>query len=126
VALALDELLGGFLSLSDALLDLPGRLSLDFLDAGLTPLAHLACAVGALLGYPRGLDCSLLGLPRTLRGVVRAPRADLNGVAKRCGVDHGGRQLSTLVTCAGGEILECLSRLQCLRDEPDGIRRHLP
>ena len=126
LALTLDELLGGLLSLSDALLDLPSRLALDFLDAGLTPLAHLARAVGALLGHPRGLDCSLLGLPRALRGVAPAPRADVNGVANRCGVDHGGRHLSPLVARAGGDILKCLSRFQRSGHEPNGIRRHLP
>jgi hypothetical protein len=42
---------------------------------------------------------------------VRASRADLNGVANRCGVDEGGRHLSPLVACAGGDIFKCLSRL---------------
>jgi hypothetical protein len=87
------------LSLGDALLDLPGRITVDFLDAGATPLAHLARAVSENLGCPRGLDCSLLRFPSTLRGVVRALRADLDGVADRRGVDHGCRHLPPLVAC---------------------------
>jgi hypothetical protein len=125
-ALALDELLGGPLSLSDALPNLPCCLALDFLDAGVTPLAHLVRVVGELLGRPRRLDCSFLGRASTLRGVTCAPHADRDGVANRCGVDHGGRDLPTLVTCARRDILECLSRLECPGEEPCGVRRHLP
>jgi hypothetical protein len=123
LALALDELLRGFLRLCDALLDLAARFSLDFLDAGLTALVHRARVVGALLGQPRGLDCSLLRIPSALRGVVRAPRANLNRVAHGCGIDHDRRHLSALVASAGGDIIR---RLQRSGHEPDGVRRHLP
>ena len=118
MALALDELLGGLLSLGYALSNLPSHLLIDCLDAGPTPLAHVAGAVGELLRPPRRLDCSFLGLPSTLCGVVRAPRPDLDGVADRRGVDHGGRHLSPLVACASRSVL---SRLQRPGQEPGGI-----
>ena len=123
LALPLDELGGGLLRLGDTLFDLPARLALHVLDASLTALAHLARAIGACLGLPRGLDCPLLGLPGTLRGVARAPRADLDGVADRRGVDDGCRHPPPLVARAGGNVL---SRLQRPAKKPGGIRWHLP
>ena len=97
----LDELVGGPLRLIYAPFDIPARLTFHVLDASLTALAHLTRAFGKRLGLPRGFDRSLLGLASSLRGVVRAPGADLDGVADRRGVDDGCRHLPPTVACAG-------------------------
>ena len=123
LALPLDELGGGLLRLGDTLFDLPARFALHVPDASLTALAHLACAFGERLGLPRGLDGSLLGLPGTLRGITCAPRADLDGVADRRGVDDGGRHLPPLVAHAGGSVLSGCSARERSQAAFDGISR---
>ena len=130
LALAPYELVGGLLSLCNALLDLPTRLALPLGHSGTTTLADLLSVSSASLGLPRCFQGALFGLSSALGGLLCTPRPDLDRVpAEGSGVRHRGRYSPPPVASArrsrSGNVPDCLGGLQGLGKQPDGIGWHL-